>query len=216
MSVEKVSTNRSRPGIVSRIRCRTLCAACLVSCLCGCARFVDYAAFVSANRLYERGEYQKATAAYLEIGSKRFPCTAAYDLANVYTRLGEHQAAAALYEEARRVGAGDSSSELAASAYFNEGLSLYEQGHFEEAWRAFRNSLLSAGRDAGFRRDAQYNLELAWRAWKKRTESAPPDAAPTRLSNDFQREAEIRLFERMETGTWRPGKKDSLSGGPDY
>jgi tetratricopeptide (TPR) repeat protein len=166
--------------------------------------------------LYDRGEYQKATAAYLEIDSKRFPCTVAYDLANVYARLGEHKAAAGLYEEARRVGAGDFSSELSALAYFNEGLSLYEQGRFEEAWRAFRSSLSSSGRDAGFRRDAQYNLELAWRAWKKRTESAPPGAAPTRISSDAQSEAEIRLFERLETGTWRPGKKDSSSGGPDY
>jgi tetratricopeptide (TPR) repeat protein len=182
----------------------------------GCSRLANYAAAASADRMYERGEYQKAAAAYLGLDADEFPATVAYDLANVYARLGEHRAAAALYAEARRADLADASAVLAAASFYNEGLSLYEQGRFEEAWHAFRGALSCSSGDAKLERDARFNLELAWRAWKKRTEPAPPGAAPTQISVGGPREAEIRLFERMETGKWRPGKSGKPSGGPDY
>jgi len=184
--------------------------------LSGCSALADYAAIAAANRRHDRGDYQGAAAAYLAVDARAFPATAAYDLANVYARLGEHGAAAGLYAEARREGAPDAGPALAAAAALNEGLSLYERGRFEEAWRAFRDALSRSSGDEDLERDARLDLELAWRAWKMRNQSPPPGAAPTSVSKGGAEEAELKLLERLETGSWRPGAARTESGGADY
>jgi len=184
--------------------------------LSGCSELADFAALASANRLHDRGDYQGAAAAYLSVDSSAFPATAAYDLANAYARLGEHRAAEALYAAARKGEAPDFSPKLAAASWVNEGLSLYERGSFEEAWRAFRAALSAGSGDRDLEREARYDLELAWRAWKLRAAAAPRGAAPTSISSGDSREAELKILERVETGTWRPGAAGSSAGGPDY
>jgi tetratricopeptide (TPR) repeat protein len=185
--------------------------------LAGCSALAGYSAIAGANRLHGRGDYQGAAAAYLAADARSFPATLAYDLANVYVRLGEHGAAAGLYAEARRADGRDASPALAAAASLNEGLSLYERGRFEEAWLSFRDALSRSSDDEDLERDARYDLELAWRAWKKRTQAPPPNAAPTSLSKGTEvDETELKLLERLETGTWRPGAARPGAGGADY
>ncbi len=199
-----------------RASARAAALLAAASCLAGCSELADYAALASANRLHGRGDYQGAVAAYLSVDSAAFPATAAYDLANAYARLGEHRAAGELYAESRRADAPDRSPALAAAALVNEGLSLYERGSFEEAWRSFRAALSAGSGEGNLERDARYDLELAWRAWRLKEVAAPRGAAPTAVSPGGSREAELRILERMETGTWRPGTGGGTAGGPDY
>jgi tetratricopeptide (TPR) repeat protein len=204
----------SAPGLRALVRAASILAA--AAALAGCARLSGYAAVARANRLHGRGDYQGAAAAYLAVGSGSFPATLAYDLANVYSRLGEHGAAAGLYAEARRDEAPDAGRALAASASLNEGLSLYERGRFEEAWGAFRDAISRSSGDAELERDARLDLELAWRAWRRRPPARPPGAAPASIERDGEGETELRILERLETGSWRPGSAGTESGGLDY
>lgn len=196
--------------------CRAVCLLAPVLAFSGCSELADFAAIASANRLHDRGDYQGAAAAYLSVDASDFPATVAYDLANTYARLGEHRAAELLYDQSRREDAPDFSPTLAAAAYMNEGLSLYERGEFEEAWRSFRAALSVRSGDGKIERDARYNLELAWRAWKRRADAAPMGASPTASTAGESRETELKILQRMETGTWRPGAAGMTVGGPDY
>jgi tetratricopeptide (TPR) repeat protein len=175
----------------------------------GCSRIAGYSAIVQANRLHERGRYQDAAAAYLSVEGRGFGPTLDYDLGNVYARLGEQGAASELYARARS--AGDPAIE--ADAWFNEGVALYERGRFEDAWKSFRAALGAAlgapgarEADPGFVADARRNLELAWTAWKKRALAPPESAAPSTSREGGSVEDELRLFRRLETGSWRPGR----------
>jgi tetratricopeptide (TPR) repeat protein len=193
------------------IRAAALPAALLL-CLSSCGRMRDFAAISSGNGLHERGRYQDALLAYLDVREASFAATVDYDMANVYARLGEYDAAAELYERARRGGG----LELRADAYFNDGVALYEKGRFEEAWRAFRSALQIYLADpdsfgADFGDDARRNLELAWRSWKKRALVPPQTAAPSARNEAGSSEEELRLLRRLETGRWKPG----VEGSPD-
>ena len=171
----------------------------------GCSRISGYSAIVQGNRLHERGRYQDAAAAYLSVEGRGFGPTLDYDLGNVYARLGEQGAASELYARARS--AGDPAIE--ADAWFNEGVALYEKGRFEDAWKYFRAALGAKGAreaDPGFVADARRNLELAWNAWKKRALAPPESAAPSSSREGGSVEDELRLFRRLETGSWRPGR----------
>jgi len=195
-----------------------LLAATLLSSalLSGCGRIVDYVTIVDANRLHDRGLYQDAVAAYLSVRSPPFEPTVDYDLADVYARLGESTAASELYARARQRGDGS----LRADAFFNEGVTLYERGRYEEAWRAFRSALTESFAAGGsgharFVVDARRNLELAWRAWRKRTSVPPRTVAPAESVEGSQDEAELRLLRRLETGRWRPGLASPAPVGRD-
>ncbi|MDP3177686.1 MAG: tetratricopeptide repeat protein, partial [Spirochaetaceae bacterium] len=175
---------------------------CLCAFLSGCSRFGDYARVLEANRLHARGSYQDAAAGYLSVGSRSFAGTIEYDLGNVYARLGEIGAAQDLYARARRAAGGESG--VAADAWFNEGVALYEKGRYEDSWRAFREAIALRAEDDAMAQEARGNLELAWRAWKKSALAPPSSAVPSLRTEGSRDEAEIRLMRRLETGRWRP------------
>jgi tetratricopeptide (TPR) repeat protein len=188
------------------------------SSLQGCGRFSDYAKVVEGNRLHEKGDYQGAIVAYLSARSSvpsnvvpggsvpgGFAPTIDYDVANVYARMGEYPAAAELYASSRR-GAGRL---IAAYSYFNEGSALFEQGRYEEAWKAYRSALAKLDAASSSAADARHNLELAWRAWKKNAQSPPRTLAPSSRGSPDRDESEQRLLQRLETGRWSRGSAES-------
>jgi tetratricopeptide (TPR) repeat protein len=182
----------------------------------GCGRFFDYAKVVDGNRLHERGDYQGAIAAYLGAGrgsAESFAATIDYDVANVYARLGEYPAATELYSAARHEG----SKAIAADSYFNDGVALYEQGRFEDAWKAFRSALALLDPTSRSAEDGRHNLELAWRAWKKSSMSPTRTFAPSSRGFPDRDESEQRLLQRLETGHWRPGtSQGAIPSSSDY
>jgi len=174
--------------------------------LSSCGRMRDFAAISSGNGLHERGRYQDALIAYLEVKEPSFAATVEYDMANVYARLGEYGAAAELYERARR----DGGAALRADAWFNDGVALYEKGSYEESWRAFRSALRiylvdPDSFEPDFGDEARRSLELSWRSWKKRQLVPPQTAAPSSRAEAGSSEEELRLLRRLETGRWKPG-----------
>jgi len=174
--------------------------------LSGCGRVADFASIAKGNRLHERGLFQEAAAAYLEVPEGSFEPTVDYDLANAYARLGETSAAAELYGRARAVG----DASIRADCYFNEGVALYEKSRYEEAWRAFKEALGLCLADprvesAEFALEARRNLELSWRSWKKRSLAPPQSLGPSGRSDEGEDETELRLLRRLETGRWAPG-----------
>jgi tetratricopeptide (TPR) repeat protein len=193
-----------------RAPCLGALAALLL--LAGCGRISDYARVAEGNRLYDRGDYQRAIAAYLGAsggalrgvpgGGAEAAATIDYDLANVYARLGEYAAAAERYASARRAG----KEAIIADSFFNEGVALFEKGSYEDSWKAFRSALrlLDGGsKEAG---EARRNLELAWRAWKRSSQSSPPRGlAGASIAPGAEEESEQRLLRRLETGRWKPG-----------
>ncbi len=175
--------------------------------LSGCGRIRDYGAVISGNRLHARGLYQEAAAAYLSVSAGSFVEVIRFDLANVYARLGEYPAAAQLYAELRKTG----DARVGAAAWYNEGLLLYEKGRYEEAWKAFRSSLVLAPGDE----DARHNLELAWRDWQRKSAAPPQAAAPSRRGEGGDASEELRLLRRFETGRFRPGMAAEPQAIPD-
>ncbi len=188
------------------------CAVCAAG-LQGCGRAADYARIVEANRLYERGDYQDAIAAYLQARRVSFPATIDYDVANAYARLGEYGAASDLYAAA--IIEGD--RQTAADARFNEGVALFERGRYRESVKAFRAALTAADPESAFARDARRNLELAWRSWKKSLLASPRGIAASGPGEPERDDGEVRLLQRLETGRWRPGSQSiSAPGILDY
>jgi tetratricopeptide (TPR) repeat protein len=173
----------------------------------GCGRILDYARVVDANRLYDKGDYQGAMISYLKSARKDFRATVDYDLANTYARLGEYDEAARLYLSARREGGRG----LRADALFNEAVALFERGRYQESWMGFRSALAGVDPDSAFARDARRNLELAWRAWKKSGLAQPKGAAASSRGAGGHDEGELRLFQRLETGRWKPGKPQAVA-----
>jgi tetratricopeptide (TPR) repeat protein len=204
-------------------------SACAVALsLSSCGQLGDYAKVLEGNRLHEHGDYQDAIVSYLAVGKSGgiaeghvFSATVQYDLANVYARLGEDAAAAELYEGARKSALGDGGRAppgmaLVADSHFNEGVTLYERGRFEEAWKAFRLALGALDPASQAARDARRNLELSWRAWKKSDSAPPRSLAPSARGNPGPDESELRLLQRLETGRWKPGGEALPSSGEDY
>lgn len=176
----------------------SLAALALVLALSGsCAIAGDYATILSANRLHREGRYGEAASLYLSLHEPAWASVINYDLANSWAGVGEYKAAASLYLRALREG----EAEIKAMAAYNLGVLDYGRGDYEAAWRAFKEALRGKPGD----QDARRNLELSWRAWKK--EGAAPLGSPAPLARARSEGSPeiLKLFRRLETGSWRPG-----------
>jgi tetratricopeptide (TPR) repeat protein len=185
--------------------------------LSGCGRVSDYARVAEGNRLYDRGDYQRAIVAYLRVGLSALhgapggaeaAATIDYDLANVYARLGEYAVATESYASARRAG----SASVVADSFFNEGVAFFERGSYEDSWKAFRSALRLLEGSSKEAEEARRDLELAWRAWKRSSPSSPTRGlAGTSIVSGAEDESEQRLLRRLETGRWKPGTAPASS-----
>jgi tetratricopeptide (TPR) repeat protein len=184
-------------------------AILLVAGLSSCSVAGDFASLLRANSLHRTGRYEEASALYLSLRRPPWRAVIDFDLANAWARLGEEKAASSLYATSRR--AGDRG--LKEAAWYNEGILHYEEGRYEEAWRAFREALVLDPRDE----DARRNLELAWRDWQKASLVEPPGLAPVSRKEGGLAEEDLRILRRLETGSWRPGGAGPGTGsGADY
>ena len=100
-----------------------------------------------------------------------------------------------------------------AKAAYNLGVLFYEGSNYEGAWKSFREALMAAPGDP----DALWNLELAWRAWQKESSSPLGSPAPAAMGRSAGSTEILKLFRRLETGSWRPGLgEDSQEDSRDW
>jgi Ca-activated chloride channel family protein len=107
----------------------------------------------AANELYAAGDFQGALAAYEALLAKRPDVPElSYNAGNALHRLGDYQRAVG--ESQRSLPPED--VELGGKAYYSLGNHYLALGNLEQAFDAYRSSLLLAPHDA----DAKHNLEL--------------------------------------------------------
>lgn len=169
---------------------------CVTSCTVGeASREV-----LLGNDSFGRGDYQDATVHYLNAqkAGNGFQPWIAYNLGNVYHSLGEVNAAMELWNTASRT----KDHQLLFNVQFNRGIAFYESGHFDDAYKAFRETLELDPSNM----DAKLNLEL--------TQKKLQAASGTRSSNELpavtqghSTEDAARLLEyvrRKEGRIWLP------------
>ncbi|HSV55681.1 MAG TPA: VWA domain-containing protein, partial [Magnetospirillaceae bacterium] len=109
------------------------------------------------NRLADRGRYEEAIASYLAAGKGQGDGVVELALATVYSRLGQGEAADPLYARAQASGRG----EVAAAAFHNQGVRLFEAYRFEEAGDAFVRALRLAPGEVETKRALELAREAA-------------------------------------------------------
>lgn len=148
------SGRRSARGIAPIAAFAFLSATLPTLSSCGMARDLSV---VRANRLYEAGYANEASALYLRAGAGT-EAVASYDLANVFSSTGEAEAAASLYDLATEKGG----RELGARSWHNRGVALFASGEYGEAASAFRRAIESfGGAEPAGRREAELRRELS-------------------------------------------------------
>ncbi len=164
---------------------------------------------LEGNRLAERGRYEDAIAAYLSAGEREGEGIVALDLATVYSRMGEGTAADPLFAlaESSRL------PEVAAAAYHNRGVRLFESSRFDEAAQAFIRALRLVPQDI----ESKRALELARAAAAASRLSRASRREATSVGTDGRDEALLSLLRRADSGSFRPpAAPSSDSGGPDH
>ncbi|MFQ5768142.1 MAG: tetratricopeptide repeat protein [Acidobacteriota bacterium] len=159
------------------------------------------------NRLYARGEHEKALAKYveaLEEAKQAVPeqvPTLHYNMGNALYRLGRFEEAAREYAQA---GAGKTGS-LGNSAQYNEGNTRFAAEDYDGAADLYRKVL----RSAPGRKDARHNLELALarQRMKERQENGKESPEGSRKDKKKQRQGQDQ-----ESGTQRQAGSENQGG----
>ena len=164
---------------------------------------------LEGNRRALQGQYEEAIAAYLAVGDKTGEGVVALNLATVYSRMGEGAAADSLFASAQ-----DSPrSEVAAAAFHNQGVRLFEASRFDEAAKAF----ISALRLVPQNMEAKRGLELARAAASLYRLSQASSRQASSVGADGRDEALLSLLRRAESDRFRPSDSTSSeAGGPDH
>lgn len=164
---------------------------------------------LEGNRRMIRGQYQDAVTAYLAVGEEAGEGIVALNLATAYSRMGEGAAADPLF------GLAQSSvrPEVAAAAYHNQGIRLFEAARFEEAARVFVNALRLVPQDIETKRA----LELARAAASSSRLSRTSQRQASSIGEGGRDEALLSLLRKAESGWFRPpAPASSDTGGPDH
>ncbi len=164
---------------------------------------------LEGNRRLRRGQYEEAIAAYLAAGEKAGEGIVALDLATAYSRMGEGAAADPLFALAQS----SRLPEVAAAAYHNQGVRLFEASRFDEAAQAFMNALRLVPQDLETKRA----LELARAAAASSRLSRASRRQASAIGEGGRDEALLSLLGRAESGWFRPPASSSAdSGGLDH
>ncbi len=154
------------------------------------------AAVLSGNLSYGRGLYQKAILHYLdaedtaEVGKD----VIFYNLANVYFALGEGDAALRAWSQAENA---TDDTDLLFRIQFNRGVLYYQRGHYDEAYRAFREALLIRPSDF----DAKVNLEESL-SRVRATASTNSPAESSGGEGDAENQRLLDYVRRKEADAW--------------
>ena len=151
---------------------------------------------LEGNRLAERGRYEDAIAAYLAVGEQEGEGIVALALATVYSRMGEGTAADPLFALAQS----SRLPKVAAAAYHNQGVRLFESSRFDEAAQAFVQALRLVPQDIETKRA----LELARAAAAASRLSRASRREASSVGMDGRDEALLSLLRRADSGFFRP------------
>ncbi|WP_020611330.1 tetratricopeptide repeat protein [Sediminispirochaeta bajacaliforniensis] len=164
--------------------------------LTACDSPETHLAVLQGNYAFARGEYHEATFKYLQaLDFDRWKNRVHYNLGNVYHELGEDDAALQEWELA----SSDQDKELSFRIAFNQGVLFFGQGHYQEAYDAFRRALIFHPASV----DAKINLEHALRKIsRKRQEqqTESPQAALPEAKGESERI--LDYVRRSESFTW--------------
>ncbi len=191
----------------SRGSSRAAAALLVLAVLSGCSgsrlRVLD------GNRLAQRGRYDEAIAAYLAAREGDEDGIVALNLATVYSRIGEGAAADPLFARAQE----SPLPAVAAAAFHNQGVRLFEASRFEEAAEAFTRALRLAPQNI----ESKRGLELARASAASSRISRTARRQASSLGTDGRDEALLSLLRKAESDWFRPPAADaSESGGPDH
>ncbi len=116
------------------------------------------------NRLFEKGEYEKALSRYYEAESKRPDAPEIpFNIGNSFYKQKRYPEAMDAHRRSAELG----SDALKAKAYYNIGNSLYREGNLEASLEAFKKAVDLDSGDI----DTKYNIEVILR--KRQDENRP-------------------------------------------
>jgi hypothetical protein len=193
------------PSPKRRPRCRAAAVLLIALSLTGCAG--PRLAVLRGNRMTNRGRYEEAIASYLFAGTEEGDGLVALDLGGVYSRMGEGAAAEPLYTRAQ-----DSRDpRVAAAAFHNMGVQLFEAYRFEEAAESFKKALRLVPDDLETKRALELALSVVTAT------ASPVQRQNITIKPGSRDEALLSLLRRMESDWFRPSAPASKGeGGLDY
>ena len=164
------------------------------------------------NLTYGRGQYQKSILHYLEAEDSAASGRDViyYDLANVYFALGEGDAALRAWSQAEN--ATDDVNLLFRIA-FNRGVLYYQRGHYDEAYRAFRQALLIRPSDL----EAKINLEESLSRVRATAPASPESGLQnSRDEGDADKQRLLDYVRRKEVDAWTSEEDTGNSNVADW
>ncbi len=167
-----------------------------VSIFTSCPRLASDFEVLKANSVYKEGRYNEAIALYLGVKETDDTQTLSYNVANAFVALGEFDSALPAYE---KITASDKVS-LASAAWYNMGLSWYALEAYENALRAFKESLLLVPSDA----DACRAYELALSALRQKEVQSVKERARA-MDGPGSEAAMFSLSRKAHTELFVPG-----------
>jgi len=187
----------SKPESRKNVRRRSAVVLLLALPLTGCS--LPHLAVLRGNRFAERGRFEEAIAAYLAAGAEAGDGVVALNLGGVYSRMGEHAAAEPLYERAQ-----DSRDpKVAAAAFHNRGVQLFESYRFDEAVEVFKKALRLSPEDLETKRA----LELALSTLTATV--SPMSRQSVSTDKTGRDDALFSLLRRAESDWFRPSEPTS-------
>ena len=186
-------------------------AALLLFLLSSCREASPSVDVLRGNFSYGRGQYQKSILHYLgaEDAAEAGRDVVYYDLANVYFALGEGDAALRAWSVAEET---TDNTDLLFRIAFNRGVLHYQRGHYDEAYRAFRQALLIRPTDL----DAKINLEESL----SRVRATVPTDSDTESvgggEGDADRQRLLDYVRRKEADAWTSMEDPGDSGSRDW
>lgn len=183
----------------------------LVMLTSSCREAQPSTAVLQGGFSYSRGQYQKAILYYLDAEDS---ATAGrdviyYNLANVYFALGEGDAALRAWSQAENA---TDDADLLFRIAFNRGVLYYQRGHYDEAYRAFRQALLIRPSDI----DAKINLEESLSRVRASASSPSESGLDTSDDGDADKQRLLDYVRRKEADAWTSLEENDDSDALDW
>ena len=178
------------------MRATLVCAVALLGLLASCTDFSDGWVVLQGNAAFQRGEFQKASLAYLEVSPQ--PASQGvvlYNLGNVDNALGEANTALSVWKSITQPG----SDELQFRLAFNTGHLLYQRGQYEEAYDQFKAALSLKPSNL----DAKRNLELSLLKIQSFGLGLTPRTQATVTTAKETDKAMLDYINRLEGSRWK-------------
>lgn len=171
-----------------------------------------------ANRLYLKGDYQKALELYKKAEAKEPSSPViSYNLGNVGHQQKDFQQAERYYQRAL----GNTDKKQLADTYYNLGNNYFRQGRIEESLKSYENCLKLNPNDL----DAKYNIEFIKRMQKQnqkseqekqneKDKSNQQNKSPENKENQQQKEKSAKQNEKEKQQQEQQSEKEQKSAQP--